>query len=81
VTFAGWRGSYGNTVIVDHGRGETVTLYGHLSRMNVSVGDKVKQGQRIGAIGNSGRSTGPHLHFEIRLDGSPVNPIKVFEDQ
>jgi len=58
-----------------------VTYYAHLSTIDVAVGQQVERGQVIGKVGNTGRSTGPHLHFEIRLDGSPVNPISVFQNQ
>ena len=75
VTWAGSRGSFGNLIMVDHGGGY-VTYYGHLSKFFVSKGDKVYKGQKIAAVGNTGRSTGPHLHFEIRKNGSPVNPLK-----
>jgi murein DD-endopeptidase MepM/ murein hydrolase activator NlpD len=66
---------YGNIVQVDHGRG-LVTRYAHASRILVSAGDIVKRGQRIALVGTSGRSTGPHLHFEVLLDGVPQNPAK-----
>jgi len=75
VTWVGTRGSYGKLIIVDHGGG-FVTYYGHLSKYFVKKGDKVYKGQKIAAVGNTGRSTGPHLHFEIRKNGSPVNPLK-----
>ncbi|WP_419924558.1 peptidoglycan DD-metalloendopeptidase family protein [Candidatus Poriferisocius sp.] len=73
VTQAQSRGGYGNTVVIDHGGGWS-TLYAHLSRFNVSVGDEVATGETIGAIGSTGWSTGPHLHFEVRYRGSPRNP-------
>jgi murein DD-endopeptidase MepM/ murein hydrolase activator NlpD len=73
VIFVGQQGGYGNVIIVAHGNGLT-TLYGHLSRIGVSEGLQVRQGQVIGASGNSGQSTGPHLHFETRISGSPRNP-------
>ena len=73
VTNAGWQGGYGNMIEVDHGNG-LVTRYGHLSQIGVQVGDVIQRGQVIGLIGSTGRSTGPHLHFELRLGGSPINP-------
>jgi murein DD-endopeptidase MepM/ murein hydrolase activator NlpD len=73
VIVAGRESGYGNTVIIDHGGGFT-TLYGHMSRISVSDGASVGQGQVVGAMGNSGNSTGTHLHFETRYGGSPRNP-------
>ena len=74
VIWVGTNGSYGKLVKVDHGGGY-VTYYGHLSKYFVEKGDKVYKGQKIAAVGNTGRSTGPHLHFEIRKNGNPVNPL------
>jgi len=74
VIFAGWYGGYGNAVILDHGDGVT-TLYAHASRLNVAEGDTVRKGDTIAAIGTTGLSTGPHLHFEVRRSGEPVNPL------
>ncbi|MGB3495463.1 MAG: peptidoglycan DD-metalloendopeptidase family protein [Elainellaceae cyanobacterium] len=74
VIFAGWYGGYGRAVIVNHGGGIT-TLYAHSSRLLVSEGATVEQGQAIAAVGSSGLSTGPHLHFEVRRNGSPINPL------
>ncbi len=73
VIFAGWYGGYGNTVIIDHGNGIT-TLYGHSSELYVAEGQSVERGQAIAAIGSTGLSTGPHLHFEVRKDGEPTDP-------
>ena len=78
ITIAGWDGGYGNLVEIDHGSGLS-TRYGHLSQIDVHVGDQVRIGQVIGLIGSTGRSTGPHLHYETRVDGQPVNPEKFIE--
>jgi septal ring factor EnvC (AmiA/AmiB activator) len=73
VIFAGWQGGYGNLTLIDHHDG-VVTAYAHQSRFAVSSGARVSQGQTIGYVGNTGNSTGPHLHFETRVNGSAVNP-------
>jgi len=67
------RWGYGNHIIINHGHGYT-TLYGHLSRFNIRPGETVKRGQLIGFVGNTGRSTGPHLHYEVRKNNNPLNP-------
>ncbi|MCA6113653.1 M23 family metallopeptidase [Bradyrhizobium sp. WSM 1738] len=75
VVSSGWQGGYGRMVEIDHGNGLS-TRYGHLSEIHVRVGDVVRIGQVIGAVGSTGRSTGPHLHYETRIDGDPVDPQK-----
>jgi murein DD-endopeptidase MepM/ murein hydrolase activator NlpD len=75
VASAGWAGGYGRMVEIDHGNGLS-TRYGHLSDISVKVGDQIKIGQVIGAVGSTGRSTGPHLHYETRIDGEAVDPQK-----
>jgi murein DD-endopeptidase MepM/ murein hydrolase activator NlpD len=73
VRSAGTRGGYGNAVEIDHGNGVT-TLYGHASELGVKPGDHVQKGQEIGEVGMTGHATGPHLHFEVRVEGKPVDP-------
>ena len=73
VTFAGWQGGYGKMVEIDHGNG-VATRYGHLSSIDTEVGHTIKTGQIIGKVGTTGRSTGPHLHYETRIDGEAVDP-------
>jgi murein DD-endopeptidase MepM/ murein hydrolase activator NlpD len=75
VVEAGWSGGYGRMVEIDHGNGFS-TRYGHLSKIDVKLGQSIKIGQVIGEIGSTGRSTGPHLHYETRIDGDAVNPQK-----
>ncbi len=75
IIFAGWQSGYGNTLIVDHGGGIT-TLYAHSSKTLVKLGDKVKAGQEIAKIGSTGWATGPHLHFEVRVNGKATDPLK-----
>ena len=73
VAFAGLKGGFGNCIILKHGNGYE-TLYGHLSKILVKPGQKIEFGQQIGDIGSTGRSTGPHLHYEIHRDGQKINP-------
>jgi len=75
VVFAGWRGRYGNLVEIDHGMGLT-SRYGHLAKILTAKGQYVSRGSKIGLLGNSGRSTGPHLHFEVLYKGKQLNPMK-----
>ena len=74
VTYAGWEGGYGRLIKIRHIFG-IETRYGHLSQIDVKVGQKISRGEKIGDMGNSGRSTGTHLHYEVRLSGKPVNPM------
>jgi len=74
VQAAGWEGGYGRAVRITHPDG-TVTIYGHMSALLVSAGERVDAGQLVGREGNTGQSTGPHLHFEVRVNGTPVNPL------
>lgn len=76
VAYSGWMGGYGRVIVIDHGGGYK-TLYAHCSRLLVPKGRKVSQGQAIARVGSSGRSTGPHVHFEVRYRNSAINPLKV----
>jgi murein DD-endopeptidase MepM/ murein hydrolase activator NlpD len=77
VVSAGWMGGYGNATVIDHGGG-LATLYGHQSSLSVSAGQSVSRGQVIGAVGSTGYSTGPHLHFEVRVNGATRDPMDYF---
>ena len=80
VTFAGWDdGGYGYMVVIDHGNGY-ITYYAHCNEVLVNEGDRVSQGDLIAYVGNTGLSTGPHLHFEVRLNGTPVNPLNYMDE-
>ncbi len=79
VLTAGLASGYGREILIDHGHG-IETLYGHLSGFAVSSGEEVKRGQIIGYVGTSGRSTGPHLHYEVRIRNTPVNPHKYLRE-
>ena len=74
VVIARWVRGYGNGIYIDHGNGIT-TRYGHLSRIDVVEGQPVKKGQHLGLVGSTGRSTGPHLHYEVRINGAPTSPL------
>ena len=73
VISAGYKGGYGNMVEIDHGNGLT-TRYGHMSKIEAAAGDTISRGQLIGYVGSTGRSTGPHLHYELRINDRPINP-------
>jgi len=75
VVFAGWSGGYGNCIRIKH-TNDFETLYGHLSKIGVKVGQQVSVGENIGAVGSTGHSTGNHLHYEVRKNGKPINPVK-----
>jgi murein DD-endopeptidase MepM/ murein hydrolase activator NlpD len=77
VIFAGWNGGYGNCAIIDHGGGVT-TLYAHMSSISVVNGQSVSAGDPVGKVGSTGNSTGPHLHFEIMMNGVAVDPMQYF---
>ena len=74
---AGWESGYGKIIIINHGFGYE-TWYAHLNDYNVRVGQKVVRGEVIGKLGNTGKSTGPHLHYEVRLKGRAVNPVNYY---
>lgn len=74
IAAGGWNGGYGNTILINHGSGKK-TRYGHLSVLYVKVGDSVEKGENIGKMGSTGRSTGPHLHFEVVINGTRYNPL------
>ena len=78
VTFSGTQSGYGKIIIIDHGNGVS-TRYAHNSKLLVGVGDRVDAGDRIALSGNTGKSTGPHLHFEIRMNGRSVNPLNYLD--
>lgn len=78
VTFVGWQNGYGQLVVIDHGGGLT-TRYGHLSHLDVAQGQIVQRGEFIGRVGSTGRSTGPHLHYEVRINDQPVNPLQYLQ--
>ena len=75
IIHAGWNGGYGRCVIVDHGNNYQ-TLYGHLSRLDVMEGQEIRQGETLGSVGTTGHSTGPHLHYEVHVGSTPVNPYR-----
>jgi murein DD-endopeptidase MepM/ murein hydrolase activator NlpD len=78
VILARWFSDYGNAIVIDHGYGVT-TRYGHLSKIKVAEGERIKQGKIIGLQGSTGRSTGDHLHYEVRYRNTPLNPKKFLE--
>ena len=80
VTFSGWKGGYGNMVVVDHGNG-LESRYGHANKTVVREGQRVGAGDTLATVGNTGRSTGPHLHFEVRREGKAVDPVPLLENQ
>ena len=80
VTGAEYQAEYGNTVTIDHGS-RLSTLYAHAKRIDVKLGDIVRKGQQIASVGTTGRSTGPHLHFEVHVNGAPQNPARFLAAQ
>lgn len=77
VRSADWYGGYGKAIVIDHGFGLS-TIYGHLSRINVTAGQFITAGEVIGYLGSTGRSTGPHIHYEIRKDGADIDPLNFY---
>ena len=80
VTYSGWRDGYGNVVTIDHGNGFS-TLYAHCSKLLVKQGQKVSRGDIIAKVGDTGTATSAHLHFEIRIDNNPINPLKFLDER
>lgn len=80
IIIAGWQRGYGWVVYIDHGNGIT-TRYGHLSRIDVELGQTIRRGEQLGLVGSTGRSTGPHLHYEVRINGQPVSPLLYLPSQ
>jgi murein DD-endopeptidase MepM/ murein hydrolase activator NlpD len=78
VNVAGWEGAYGRMVEIVHDNG-VATRYAHLNSITVAVGDRVKRGEMLGRLGNTGRSTGPHLHYETRVNGQAVDPVQFWQ--
>lgn len=79
IAFSGWQKGYGNVVIINHSNGLT-TRSAHLSKRSVESGDEIEQNTKIGEVGSTGRSTGPHLHFEVRLDGRAIDPLFAYQN-
>jgi murein DD-endopeptidase MepM/ murein hydrolase activator NlpD len=75
VAYSGWMGGYGKVVVINHS-GSQSTLYAHCSTLVVKKGQQIKAGQKIATIGTTGQSTGPHVHFEVRDNNSPINPLR-----
>ncbi len=78
VIWSGWKGGYGYCLQIDHGGGYTTT-YGHCSKLIADTGDNVRRGDYVANVGSTGQSTGPHLHFEVRKNGKPIDPMQFFK--